>query len=178
MKLLQNFLKLEEATDLTVIPPDAMTALEKNIRDGAADASQEWSNALHLVHEAFRVAQIERPTPSMRGAWKQYEELLLYAVEQLSKARGMESDWRMSSSMFHEAMQSQKKFRVSFTSDKSGESYTVKTKDIEDVIDSVKTKNTELYDVDVKNQDGNTATLTFSKWGIKKNYLVKIEKII
>lgn len=104
-----------EKTDMSELPPELIKDLEKNIRKGASDLKQKWSNALELVHKAYDVGYqdesidadgkkvklskpIQRPTPQMAGGWKQYEELIKYAVEQLSKSRGLKADWRASSS--------------------------------------------------------------------------------
>ena len=78
-----------------------MDVIQKNIRTGAKPDKdtgqfQNWANALHLVHKAYEVAQIQRPTPDMKELWKQYEENIKYAVEELAKTRGIDGEWRMS----------------------------------------------------------------------------------
>ena len=180
MKLLRDLVTLSEAKeDMTKLPPDVISEIQKNIRDGADDQQQKWSNALELVHKAYEVAAVQRPTPEMRDAWQQYEENIQYAVEQRAKYRGLEGDWRMSSHVFHEAMEKKVKFRVTTLGDKFGEGRTVKAKSLDDVIDAVKARNTSLYDVDIQRDehDPTKASMTFSKWGIKKNYRINIERI-
>ena len=115
MKFLKdlNITTLTEANDMSSIPLDKFKDIQKNIRDGANDLEQKWANALELLHRAYRVANVQRPTPEMTDAWKQYEENLQYAVQQLSKARGMDADWRMSAAMFYEAEQKLMNFSVS-----------------------------------------------------------------
>lgn len=106
MKFLQDLYNKkqinEKPDDLSELPEDVMKAIQKNIREGADDKEQKWANALELVHKAYDVAGVDRPTPGMERAWEQYEENIQYAVEQLSKARGARGDWRMSSSSLGE----------------------------------------------------------------------------
>ena len=109
MKLLQQVLLSEK--DQTQLPEMTMKTIQSNIRKGAQDVSQVWANALELVHKAYSVSQVQRPKPGMTGGWKQYEENITYAVDQLAKARGLDSDWRMSSAALHEATLS-REFKV------------------------------------------------------------------
>ena len=89
MNLLQNLYELARTgkEDLSVVPEDAIKDIKKNIKDGAADLEQDWANALELVQKAYKVAGVERPVPSMRGAWQQYEEMIQLAVEEMAEAR-------------------------------------------------------------------------------------------
>lgn len=168
--------QLNEEDDPEMLPPDVISELQKNIRDGAKDVQQKWVNALELVHKAYEVAGVERPTPDMRKSWKQYEENLAYAVQQLAKYRGMDGDWRMSSSIFYEALQPRpKKFRVSLFGEFSGEGSTVEANHIDEVIAVFKNDND--FDVKVTKISGNEARLSFSKWGIRKNAHVEIHRI-
>ena len=178
MSLLNDLLTLSEGSDLNELPPDVMSELQKNIRDGASDKQQEWANALALVHKAFEVAGVQRPTPDMKGGWKQYEELLQLAVSQLADNRGMDGDWRMSSSIFHEAMQKQVYFRVFSNNAKSSEAYKIRAKSIDDIVDGMEKNNQDLYDIKVDRPTPQKAVLTFSKWGIKRNHRVTIEQLI
>lgn len=177
MKLLNDLYQLTEAKeDLSKLPEDVVKEIQKNIREGASDQEQMWANALELTHKAYEVAGVQRPTPDMKTAWTQYEENLQYAVQQLSKHRGLDSDWRMSSAMFHEAMEKKTTFRVHANGSKGSETYKVHAKTIDDVVEGLKKNNRDLYDVDVKRPSDQSAVVTFSKWGIKKNYRLKIEK--
>jgi len=168
-----------EASDMSQLPEDVMNEIQKNIRDGAKDLDQNWSNALDLVHKAYEVAGVQRPMPEMKEAWKQYETNLQYSVEQLAKFRGMEGDWRMSSSIFREAMERRLKFRVVEMGDKFGKSHMIDAKSIDDVINAIKSKSSD-YDVTVDHskdpEHPNMATISFSKWGIRKNYRIKIQQ--
>ena len=112
MRLIKELLE-EQTEDATknsekpnVLTQHDMDHLQKLIKDGTKPDKetgqyQQWANALHLVHKAYEVAGIQRPTPDMPDLWKQYEENIQFAVTQLSKAHGINGDWRMSSSEFH-----------------------------------------------------------------------------
>ena len=114
MKLLKEFMTtpLTEASDESALPEDVMKDLRSNIGKGAKDTTQKWANALELVHKAYEVSNVERPNPDLKAAWKQYEELIQYAVKQLSNSRGMDADWRMSAAVFHEAEAKFHKFKM------------------------------------------------------------------
>lgn len=113
MRLLRELLEAE-IDDLTsrseqpnALSQHDMDHIQKLIRDGTKPDKetgqyQNWANALHLVHKAYQVAGIQRPTPDMKEMWKQYEEIIQYAVKELSKAQGLKGDWRMSSATFHQ----------------------------------------------------------------------------
>jgi hypothetical protein len=178
MHLLKNLIQtsLFEEEDPEMLPPDIMSTIQKNIRDGAKDIQQKWSNALELVHKAYEVESVQRPTPDMRKGWKQYEENLTYAVQQLAKYRGMDGDWRMSSAVMFEALEAKKKlFRVSYFGEEGGEGKSVEANNIDEVID--KLKHHESYDVKTHKVSDNEARLSFSRWGIKKNGHVEIRRI-
>lgn len=179
MNLLQNLVTLSEGGfDLSHLPEDVFKEIQKNIRDGASDLEQLWANALELVHKAYLVAGVERPSPDMRDGWTQYEENMQYAVQQLAKHRGMDGDWRMSAAVFRESMQPRKtRFKVETVGDKFGEAHTIGAKSLDEVIDAIKARNTDLYDMDVKKGTNNDASVEFSKWGIKKNYRINIKQI-
>lgn len=110
MQLLQNLYiqsLAEDKDDLSIIPADAIKDIKKNIKDGAHDLEQNWANAMELVHKSFSVAGVERVSPAERSAWKQYEEMLMFAVNELADARKLSKNksWRMSSTVFKEAME-------------------------------------------------------------------------
>jgi hypothetical protein len=68
------------------IPYGKNVEIRKLIKKGAMDSEHNWINALDLVHQAYGVAEVERPTPSMRDAWDQYEDNILFSVQMLQKA--------------------------------------------------------------------------------------------
>lgn len=82
------------------IPYGKNQEIRKLIKKGAMDPEHNWTNALDLVHRAYEVADVERPTPSLRNAWDQYEANILFSVEMLQKAtdKGMRDDsWKSQS---------------------------------------------------------------------------------
>lgn len=89
--------ELKETKDLSELPPDTVKDLEKKVREGAKDTEQNWVNAMELTNKAYEVAGVQRPTPSLQAAWKQYEEMIQTACEELAKHRGLDADWRMTS---------------------------------------------------------------------------------
>ena len=86
-----------EKDDLSELPEATLSEIKKKIREGAKDTTQLWANALELVHKAYEVAQVQRPDITMEAAWKQYEEMISYAVRELSNARGQDGPWRSTS---------------------------------------------------------------------------------
>ena len=78
-----------------------------------------------------------------------------------------------------ESMEKKYKFRVQELGDKFGKGHTVSAKSLDEVIDAIKNKNND-YDVKVTKSENpenpNVATISFSKWGIRKNYRVKIQQ--
>lgn len=176
MNLLADLYRITEAgDDLSKLPKDVVSAIKKNIRKGAEDIDLKWGNALELVHKAYEVEGVERPDPTMKTAWQQYEEHLTYAVSQLADNRGMDADWRMSSAMFHEAMNpTTSKFHV--TINKAGKKVksVVEAHNTREVINTL----TEKVDNDVRTYATKEGThLEFSKWGIvNKNLSVTIKK--
>jgi len=177
--LYKNRIDIREDNSLDELPEDVMSEIQKNIRKGAKDVDQDWSNALHLVQKAYEVAGVQRPTPDMQSAWKQYETNIQYAVQQLSKARGMDGDWRMSAAIFHEAMIKTHKFRVTEMGSSDSKTHVVEATSINEIIDAIK----ENSDLDVKvdhskdPENPNSVTISFSKWNVRKNYRIKIQQL-
>jgi hypothetical protein len=182
MNFLKNLYILSEGdSNLDALPEDVIKEIQKNIRNGAKDLDQDWPNALGLVQKAYLVAGVHRPDPSIKNAWKQYEENLQYAVNELAKYRGMDGDWRMSSAVFHEAMEKQHKFSVVEMGDKFGKSHTVSAKSLDDVMQHIRTKVGSMYEVKTnmsKDPDNpNSLIMSFSRWGIRRNYRIKIQQL-
>lgn len=78
-----------------MLPDGTIAEIKNNIRKGAKDQAQDWSSAIELCQKAYQVTGIERPSMTSRGAWKQYEDLVRYAVQQLKKYRGLDGKWRL-----------------------------------------------------------------------------------
>lgn len=171
---------IREGSSMDELPEDVMSELQKNIRDGAKDLEQDWSNALHLTQKAYEVAGVQRPTPDMQAAWKQYETNIQYAVQQLSKYRGLNGDWRMSAAIFHEAMEKKHQFRVTELGSDANKTHTVEATSIDEIIDAITRQSTD-HDVKIdrsKNPENpNVVTVSFSKWNIRKNYRIKIQQV-
>lgn len=161
-----------DAKELTLLPNDVMTALKKNIRTGAEDQGQGWANALELVQKAYEIEGVARPEPSMKDAWKQYEENLQYAVQQLAKNRGMDGDWRMSSAMFRESMIPTKKFNVTIDNDE----YVTEGRDVFEVIDTL-TETVTDHETTIYKQGDGAYRLAFKKFKVKSNTSVTIQSI-
>lgn len=130
---------------------------------------EKWANALHLVHKAFEVAGVQRPTPQMKEMWKQYEELIAYAVKQLAKERGIEGDWRMTSSELDEALKvaTHGGVRVEVNG-QIVETYITDANKVYRTLSNMCRENN--YDMKV-NEHG---LVTFWKFGIKQKHYVKI----
>ncbi len=178
--LLQNLYVISEGKDdLSVVPEDALKDIKKNIRDGATDLEQDWANAMELVHKAYSVAGVERPTPNERGGWTQYEEMLTLAVNELADARKLtKSDWRMSSKVFKEAMEPRIRVRVYELGEKKGKGHTVEAKNMDEIIEMVKKQaGAKGFDMDVSADDNGSQVCTFSQYGIKRNYRVTLQRL-
>lgn len=171
MSSLLKLLLTEKSEDMTRLPQDVFNSVRSNVRKGAADLQQKWANALELVHKAYEVEGVQRPTPDMKSAWEQYEQLLVYAVEQLAKQRGMDGDWRMSSAIFREAMETRRKYKVSVHQTGGTDTYYLEARSLDDVIEAMKDSLPDDYDTHINRftEDGkNGCNITFSKWGMKK----------
>lgn len=105
--LIQELLRLNEVDEISTpnphikddeaLPETVVAELRSNIRKGAKDLEQDWSNALELTHKAYEVSSVGRPSPRDTDQWKQYEALIQFAVAQLAATRGMSGKWRMTS---------------------------------------------------------------------------------
>lgn len=91
---------------LTSLPDVVISELKKLIRKGAEDLSQDWKHAAELVNTAYKVANIRRPNPDQRGAWKNYEDLLKYGVKMMYNVRGPKGKWRNSNVVYAESISS------------------------------------------------------------------------
>lgn len=177
MSFLQDLYMIPEGEDFDALPEDVMSEIQKNIRNGAKDTQQLWSNALELVHKAYEVSGTQRPTPDMKGAWKQYEQNLQYAVAQLSKHRGIKGDWRMSSHVFHEALQKMMKFRVELNSPGFSTAYTTTARSLSELIGYIKREDASGHDIEVNTKPDGGAYLRFFRYGVRIKYRVDIEPI-
>lgn len=119
----RNKFYTSSADDDMPLPAFLVSKVNSLISDGAGDLTQNWANALHLVKKAYKVAnqmgeedssygekyrawcavnggKLAIPAPTKRTQWTQFEEFLARAVKELAKQRGLDGDWRLSSSKF------------------------------------------------------------------------------
>lgn len=163
------------------LPKPTMDEIEKLIRDGAKDQEQKWVNALELVHKAYEVAQVERPTPDMSNAWKQYEEMINLAVKQLAKHRGIEGDWRMSAHIFHEGVSSnteqQTKFTISSEVDDLPLHTSVNANSIDEILNPILRFNITGYETEIKHRSPHHAVVYFCKNGERCGKKITIKRV-
>lgn len=93
---------IHESDDLTTLPQQVIGEIRSNIKKGAKDLEQNWKNALELVNKAYQVANVRRPDPSQKGAWKQYEQMIQFGVQSLAQSRGLNGAWRTSQLLVRE----------------------------------------------------------------------------
>jgi hypothetical protein len=88
---------VESNGDQTELSQDKVDALMHELEELAKDDSRDFPSALAMVHEAYRICDIERPAPSMRGGWSQYEACMAAAVQYLNKHKP-DGQWRVTNS--------------------------------------------------------------------------------
>lgn len=94
---------IQESDQLTALPDSIIGEIKKHIGKGARDMTQKWKNTLELVHKAYQVSNVRRPTPDQKGGWKQYIDLLKHGVSSLAGARGLNGAWRTSQILVRES---------------------------------------------------------------------------
>jgi len=77
-------------------PNDTMSALKRQINNGAKDLEKDWASALELIDDSFKTLKVPKPTPQQSARWNQYNDLIGEAVRQLYNARGLQGSWRTS----------------------------------------------------------------------------------
>lgn len=90
MKMRELF---EAEGDESELPQAQIDALLHELQELAKSDEQEFPSALALVHDAYKICNVERPSPSMRAAWAQYEKCITLAVQYLSKFKP-DGKWR------------------------------------------------------------------------------------
>lgn len=176
MSLLKELNVLSEATDLTELPSDVYHDLEQHIHKGAKDLDKQYANALALVREAYKVEHVELPDPAMKKAWEQFSVLLQYATAKLTRFRGIDGDWRMSSHVFRESTE-YGTFKVIVNNGDSSDSYTVKDADMDSLVSSIQSKISDEYDVKVAKGENGATRLNLSKWRIAQSKHITIKPI-
>jgi hypothetical protein len=169
--------QLNEKTDHSELPDGDLSKIKSNISKGAKDTNQLWANALELVHQAYEIAQIQRPDITMEGAWKQYEEMIKYAVQELAKARGMDGDWRMTSlSEGKQADVEEIDFSIETTVDGLPVNVIRKAKSIDEIIKPFYSHNVTGHDIELRHRGPNNVCLYFCKDGKRTGDKVQIRK--
>ena len=171
-------MNLNEKTDLSEIPEGDLNKVKTNIRKGAQDADQRWASALELVHTGYEVAQVQRPDITMEGAWKQYEEMIKYAVQELAKARGADdNDWR-SSVRLGEGKKEVEVFDFSIETNVDGLPVNVikKAADVDELIRPFYSHNVTGHDIELRHRGANNVCLYFCKDGKRTGDKVNIRK--
>lgn len=130
---------LAEGEDISLLPDKVMGELRGNVRKGANDLEQKWKNALELVHKAYQVASVQRPVPTQKGAWKQYEELISYAVKALVQSRGLDGNWRVSQMLVKEAASDLPKRRF-FVEIPGAQAIEVEGDSLDNIVDAITNK--------------------------------------
>lgn len=64
-----------------------MDALKKTMTTAVKNYEVTIVDPLDLVHKTYMATRVQRPTPSMRAAWDQYEEMITLAVKLFHKFR-------------------------------------------------------------------------------------------
>lgn len=87
---------VESGQDKSELDQTTYDSIKSELETLAKDTQREYPTALAVVHDAYEIANVERPTPAMRDAWYQYEALISLAVQYLGKYRP-EGNWRLTS---------------------------------------------------------------------------------
>lgn len=74
-------------------PENTMKDFKREINKRADDPELEWNNAIELVNSIFEDSGIPLPKVFQKEKWRQYEQLLSKAVEDLKEARGLHGSW-------------------------------------------------------------------------------------
>lgn len=82
--------------DQSELPTEKFDAIMHELQELSKDHTRSFASALAMVHEAYRICDIERPSPSMKGAWTQYEKAIQAAVQYLGK-NNPDGNWRLTS---------------------------------------------------------------------------------
>lgn len=165
---------ISEGTDMSALPEDKFNEIKTNIRKGAQN-SGDWPNALALVHRAYKITNVQRPIPDiMLGAWKQYEILIQFSVQQLSKYHGLDADWRLSASTFRET----KEYSIQ-TLKGNGllKEYTIEAFDLKEVISIIEETIDPQLTMNIKEENDETV-LEFTLYdSIKSPYRMLINLV-
>lgn len=74
-------------------PKDTMVYIQKDINKRTKDKQKDWKSAIELVDSSLDELNVPKPMAYMRERWKQYEEMIAYAVRNLADSRGLNGKW-------------------------------------------------------------------------------------
>lgn len=74
-------------------PNDTIAALHKDIKKKSKDLEVDWKSSVEVVDAAFADLNVPKPQAYLKERWKQYRELLDYAIRSLYDSRGMKAAW-------------------------------------------------------------------------------------
>lgn len=74
-------------------PKDTMVYIQKDINKQSKDKAKDWNSAIELVDSSLNDLNVPKPMAYMRERWKQYEEMIAYAVKNLADSRGLNGKW-------------------------------------------------------------------------------------
>lgn len=168
-ELTKGYLTEEDNSEL---PEKSIKDLQSLIRKGAEN-SGKWNNALELVHKSYEVSSIQRPTPNMQNAWKQYETLISYTVNQLSKYHGQSGTWRMTSESFEE----KPTLKVESFNTESINSIISNELTIDQILSSIESDLMEHMSIKTSINDNITLIEFWEHDVIKTSAYIKIEKL-
>jgi hypothetical protein len=118
---LKNIQNILERDDLSELPQDMIGEIKKQMRKGVNPGKKEleqwqqmhggtempqWKNALELIDTAYHVLNMKKPNVGTK-AWKQYTDLIPYAVHLMSQKYGISgpsATWRVSHPLVVERM--------------------------------------------------------------------------
>jgi hypothetical protein len=114
----------------------------------------------------------------MDSAWKQYEEMIQYAVQQLSRERGIDGSWRMSAAMFHEAYSPIKRVKVTLKDKGYSEILVLETRNLKSLIDGIINVHKGAYESKVRNCGEHGKVISFYQNNIRTNFRVIVEPLV
>ena len=161
---------------LDALPEEELNKIKSLITKGAKDTNQRWANALELVHTAYETAQVQRPDITMEDAWKQYEEMIQHAVQQLRKTRGMDGDWRMTRLVKEAEKPEEIDWSIETTVDELPVNIVKKSDSIEKLIKNFYDYNNTGCEIEMRHRGLNNVTLYFCKDGKRTGDKVTIRK--
>jgi hypothetical protein len=70
-----------------------MTAIKKRINVFAKDLTMDWDNAIEMLDAVLVELNVPKPLAHLKERWKQYQDLIEFAIENMHEARGFGGHW-------------------------------------------------------------------------------------